>query len=205
MARVLDMAGTRRRTVVVVALLAAAVGVAVAVTEAFTGGASPSSGSLDNGTATALQTVTRRGLTSQTQVDGTLGYTGAASVVVPSGTAPSDVQHAEQSVGSAQAALQAAQTMLATDQQTLAQAQATLAAANLIYVVLLGVGGVVFPLTKFPHGARPLLELLPTGALSTGLRDVLASGAAFPVKDAVTLAVWAVAGITLAARAFRWE
>jgi ABC-2 type transport system permease protein len=85
------------------------------------------------------------------------------------------------------------------------RAEATLAAANLIYVVLLGVGGVVFPLTKFPAGARPALELLPTGALSTGLRDVLANGAAFPVKDAVTLAVWAVIGIALAARFFRWE
>ncbi len=85
------------------------------------------------------------------------------------------------------------------------RAEATLAAANLIYVVLLGVGGVVFPLTKFPPGARSLLELLPTGALSTGLRDVLANGAAFPVKNIVTLAVWAVVGITLAVRFFRWE
>jgi ABC-2 type transport system permease protein len=85
------------------------------------------------------------------------------------------------------------------------RAEATLAAANLIYVVLLGVGGVVFPLTKFPQGARSLLELLPTGALSTGLRDVLAGGAVFPVRDTVTLAVWAVAGIMLAARFFRWE
>jgi len=85
------------------------------------------------------------------------------------------------------------------------RAEATLAAANLIYVVLLGVGGVVFPLTKFPAGARPALELLPTGALSTGLRDVLANGAVFPVKDVATLAVWAVIGIALAARFFRWE
>jgi ABC-2 type transport system permease protein len=85
------------------------------------------------------------------------------------------------------------------------RAEATLAAANLIYVVLLGVGGVVFPLTKFPHAARPLLELLPTGALSTGLRDVLANASAFPAKDVVTLAIWAVISITLAARFFRWE
>ena len=85
------------------------------------------------------------------------------------------------------------------------RAEATLAGANLVYVVLLGIGGVVFPLTKFPQAARPLLELLPTGALSTGLRGVLAGGAAFPVKDAVTLAIWAVAGIALAARFFRWE
>jgi len=70
---------------------------------------------------------------------------------------------------------------------------------------MLGVGGVVFSLTKFPADARPLLELLPTGALSTGLRDVLAGGAVFPAKDVVTLAVWAIAGIALAARFFRWE
>jgi ABC-2 type transport system permease protein len=85
------------------------------------------------------------------------------------------------------------------------RAETTLAAANLIYVVMLGIGGVIFPLTKFPAGARPLLELLPAGALSTGLRDVLANAAAFPVKDAVTLAAWAIAGIALAARFFRWE
>jgi ABC-2 type transport system permease protein len=85
------------------------------------------------------------------------------------------------------------------------RAEATLAAANLVYVVLLGIGGVVFPLTKFPAGARPFLELLPTGALSTGLRDALAYGTALPVKDVVTLAAWAVVTITLAARYFKWE
>jgi ABC-2 type transport system permease protein len=85
------------------------------------------------------------------------------------------------------------------------RAEATLASANLVYVVLLGVGGVVFPLTKFPASARPLLELLPTGALSTGLRNVLQHGAAFPAGNMVTLAVWAVAATALASRLFRWE
>jgi len=85
------------------------------------------------------------------------------------------------------------------------RAEATLAAANLVYVVLLGVGGVVFPLTKFPASARPVLELLPTGALSTGLRNVLQHGTAFPVGNAVTLAIWAAVAIAAAARTFRWE
>jgi len=85
------------------------------------------------------------------------------------------------------------------------RAEATLAGANLVYIVLLGVGGVVFPLTKFPASARSALELLPTGALSTGLRDVLQYHAAFPVGNTVTLAVWAAAAIALAARMFRWE
>jgi ABC-2 type transport system permease protein len=83
--------------------------------------------------------------------------------------------------------------------------EATLAAANLVYIVLLGVGGVVFPLTKFPAAARPVLELLPTGALSTGLRDVLQHGAIFPAGNTITLAIWAVVTIALAARTFRWE
>ena len=84
-------------------------------------------------------------------------------------------------------------------------AQATLAAANLVYILLLGLGGVVFPLTRFPAAARPVLELLPTGALSTGLRDVLQYGVAFPVGNTVTLAVWAAGAIALAARTFRWD
>jgi len=85
------------------------------------------------------------------------------------------------------------------------RAEATLAAANLVYILLLGLGGVVFPLTRFPAEARPVLELLPTGALSTGLRSVLQYGVAFPVGNTVTLAVWAAAAIALAARTFRWD
>jgi ABC-2 type transport system permease protein len=63
----------------------------------------------------------------------------------------------------------------------------------------------MFPLTKFPAAARPSLRLLPAGALSDGLRAVLQHGAGLPVQDLLVLAVWAVVGIGLAARAFRWE
>ncbi len=83
--------------------------------------------------------------------------------------------------------------------------EATLAAANLIYLVLLGVGGVVFSLDKFPASARPVLQLLPTGALSAGLHDVLQHGAGLPVKDLAVLLVWAVLGIGVTTRVFRWE
>ena len=85
------------------------------------------------------------------------------------------------------------------------RAEATLAAANLVYVLLLAVGGVVFPLDKFPGGVRDALELLPISALAEGLRDVLQDGAAVPAGPLVVLAVWAVAGLVLAARFFRWE
>jgi ABC-2 type transport system permease protein len=85
------------------------------------------------------------------------------------------------------------------------RAEATLAAANLVYLVLLGLGGVMFPLAKFPAGMRPVLELLPITALSGGLRAILQQGAAFPVRDLLVLLVWAAAAIALAARYFRWD
>ncbi|MBO2462547.1 ABC transporter permease [Actinomadura violacea] len=85
------------------------------------------------------------------------------------------------------------------------RAEATLAAANLVYILLLAVGGVVFPLDKFPGAVRDVLELLPISALADGLRQVLQHGAAFPGKPLLVLAVWAAAGLALAARFFRWE
>ncbi|MES9606094.1 ABC transporter permease [Actinomadura verrucosospora] len=85
------------------------------------------------------------------------------------------------------------------------RAEATLAAANLVYILLLALGGVVFPLDRFPGGVRSALELLPISALSEGLRQVLQHGAAFPGKPLAVLAVWAAAGLVLAARFFRWE
>jgi ABC-2 type transport system permease protein len=85
------------------------------------------------------------------------------------------------------------------------RAEATLAAANLVYLIMLGIGAVVFPLTKFPAGSRHVLLLLPADALSDGLRSVLQNGSGLPGKDLLVLLVWAAAGIALAVRTFRWE
>jgi ABC-2 type transport system permease protein len=85
------------------------------------------------------------------------------------------------------------------------RAEATLAGANLIYLVMLGLGGVLFPLTKFPASIQPVLKLLPAGALSDGLRSVLAHSGGLPATDLLVLCVWAAAAIALAARTFRWE
>ncbi len=85
------------------------------------------------------------------------------------------------------------------------RAEATLALANLVYLVLLGIGGIIFPLTKFPAAVRPVLTLLPSGALSDGLHDVLQHAAGLPVRDLAVLIVWAALGIALASRLFRWD
>jgi len=85
------------------------------------------------------------------------------------------------------------------------RAEATLAAANLVYLILLVLGGVAFPLTDFSSGVRDVLQYLPISALSTGLRHVLARGHGVPARSWLTLAVWTVIGGAAAARWFRWD
>ncbi len=80
----------------------------------------------------------------------------------------------------------------------------TLAAANLLWFVLLILGGVLFPLSQFGP-AEPVLRLLPTAALSHGLREVLQQANGLPVRDLLTLAGWAVVGLGAASRMLRWE
>ena len=85
------------------------------------------------------------------------------------------------------------------------RAEATLAAANLLYLVLLGVGGVVVPLHDFGPTARHLLELLPISALTDGLRIVLRDGGDVPLHDWLILLGWGAGGMAIAARTFRWD
>ncbi len=85
------------------------------------------------------------------------------------------------------------------------RAEATLALANFIFLVFIGLGGVVVPLTKFGHGAQSVLQFLPISALTNGLRDVLQGGAAMPWGPLGILAVWTVIAVAGAARFFKWE
>jgi ABC-2 type transport system permease protein len=79
----------------------------------------------------------------------------------------------------------------------------TLAAANLLWFVLLVLGGIVFPLSAY-GGAADALRWLPTAALSDGLRQLLQHGTLVG-RDLLALVVWAAAGLTAAAKLFRWE
>jgi ABC-2 type transport system permease protein len=85
------------------------------------------------------------------------------------------------------------------------RAEATLAVANFVFLVFIGLGGVVVPLDKFGHGAQDVLQFLPISALTNGLRDVLQQGTAMPWGPLGILAVWTVIAIAGAARFFRWE
>jgi peptidoglycan hydrolase-like protein with peptidoglycan-binding domain len=113
-----------------VGLVLAATVVVLIVADPFGGSAGSGSGVGDNATATSLATVRSQSLSSQTQVSGTLGYAGSSSIRVPSGTAPSAVSQAQQSLTSAEAMLSAARTSLVADSETLADSQATASAVR---------------------------------------------------------------------------
>lgn len=84
------------------------------------------------------------------------------------------------------------------------RAEANLAAANALFLVLLFLGGMAYPLERLPDALEAVAELLPAAALSESVRDVLA-GASFPWGSVAVLVVWAVAAPLCAARWFRWE
>ena len=85
------------------------------------------------------------------------------------------------------------------------RAEVTLAAANLIWLILLFAGGIAIPLSKYGTAAHDVLQFLPSAALSDGLHDVLQHHAGFPVREILTLAVWAAVSLPAAARWFKWE
>jgi ABC-2 type transport system permease protein len=85
------------------------------------------------------------------------------------------------------------------------RAEANLAVANGLFLVLLFLGGMAYPLAKLPDVIRTVAEALPAAALSETVRAVLTPGKSFPTGELVVLIVWAVAAPLAAARWFRWE
>jgi ABC-2 type transport system permease protein len=85
------------------------------------------------------------------------------------------------------------------------RAEITLAAANGLYLVLLLLGGMVFPLSSLPSGVRTVARALPSGALSDAMHGALSAGGSVPGRAWVVLAVWAVGAPAAAAATFRWE
>jgi len=82
------------------------------------------------------------------------------------------------------------------------KAEVVLALANAIWLVLLGLGGVVVPLARLPAGVAAVARLLPSGALSEALRAALAGGVD-PAAIGVLLG-WGVLAAAVATRTFRF-
>jgi ABC-2 type transport system permease protein len=84
------------------------------------------------------------------------------------------------------------------------RAEGVLALANLVWVALLALGGVVVAGSELPDRFGPLVELLPSAALGDSLRAALVSGRARP-GEWLVLAAWAIVATALARRFFRWD
>ena len=85
------------------------------------------------------------------------------------------------------------------------RAEANLAVANGLFLVLLFLGGMAYPLAKLPDAIETFAKALPAAALSETVRAALTPGVGFPTGELVVLLVWAVAAPLAAIRWFRWE
>jgi ABC-2 type transport system permease protein len=79
-----------------------------------------------------------------------------------------------------------------------------IAAANGLYLVLLLLGGMAFPLSELPAAVRSVAELLPAAALAE-LVGAATSGGSASARWWLTLAGWAIAAPVAAAATFRWD
>jgi len=84
------------------------------------------------------------------------------------------------------------------------RAEANLALANGLFLVLLFLGGMAYPLDDLPGPIEAFAKLLPAAALSETVRAAL-TDKTFPVDALVVLVAWAIAAPLAAARFFRWE
>jgi ABC-2 type transport system permease protein len=82
--------------------------------------------------------------------------------------------------------------------------EATLAITNLAWVLLAGVGGLLFPSTSAPAILQPIIGLLPSAALGDSLRTALIAGTASGSGILILLAWTIIAGFA-ATRWFKWN
>jgi ABC-2 type transport system permease protein len=85
------------------------------------------------------------------------------------------------------------------------RAETNLALSNALFLGLLFVGGMAYPLDRLPDALRAVAEALPAAALAEAVRDVLTPGHTFPFGHVLVLLAWAIAAPLAAARFFTWE
>ncbi len=106
---------SRRRLIVALVVVALVVaGVAIGVTDPFKTNTNASGSLKDNSYPTSTQTVKEQSLTQQTQVTGTLGYSGSYTVSLPTGTVSSAITQAQQTVATDESKLKSDEAALTT-------------------------------------------------------------------------------------------
>jgi ABC-2 type transport system permease protein len=85
------------------------------------------------------------------------------------------------------------------------RAEINLAAQNGLYLLLLLLGGVIFPLDELPEPLQNVGKLLPSGALADVLRGAITDTAAYGQSSWIVLACWALLAPLTATKFFRWN
>ena len=83
--------------------------------------------------------------------------------------------------------------------------EVNLAAQNGLYLVLLLVGGIMFPLDSLPTWLQVPAQLLPSSALADVMRGALTETSLNSGASWIVLAVWALVAPATAAKLFRWQ
>jgi ABC-2 type transport system permease protein len=83
--------------------------------------------------------------------------------------------------------------------------EVNLAAQNALYLVLLLIGGIVFPLQEFPSWLHWVGRISPSGALTDVMRDVFSGTSIHGASSLVVLLCWAIASQLAAFKLFRWN
>jgi ABC-2 type transport system permease protein len=84
------------------------------------------------------------------------------------------------------------------------RAEATLALTNALFLVLLFLGGMAYPLGRLPDVLETMARALPAAALAESVRAAF-RGDGVAWDHVGVLLAWAVVTPSLAARLFRWE
>jgi ABC-2 type transport system permease protein len=84
------------------------------------------------------------------------------------------------------------------------RAEGVLAVANLVWVLLLVLGGILVPRSELPAAVGGVVALLPSSALADGLRTAFGTGGLDGIPVLV-LTGWGAVATVLAAWTFRWS
>ena len=76
---------------------------------------------------------------------------------------------------------------------------------NAVFLPLIFISGVFYSADDLPTALKAVAEALPLKHLIDGLSEAIVGGSADPVAAAVVVGAWALAGLFLAVRFFRWE
>lgn len=80
------------------------------------------------------------------------------------------------------------------------RAEIVLALANIVWFVLLLIGGVALGVESLPAGVAQVVELLPSAALAEGLHEAIVNGTGPGLRPLLVLLVWGAGAAVLATR-----